>query len=61
MTWITIARQQVVGAQWKATDPAESIEFYKRKYDAGEGAIAQRRNRKYGGFDLLLRAKQAPM
>ena len=60
MTWIIIARQQVAGAQWKAIDPAKSIEWYKHKYDAGEGAMAQRKNRKYGGFDLLYEQNKPP-
>tara|TARA_Y100000385_G_C12658537_1_gene452703 strand:+ start:170 stop:496 length:327 start_codon:yes stop_codon:yes gene_type:complete len=60
MTWITIARQQVAGARWEATDPAKSIEWYKHKYDAGEGEMAQRKNRKLGGFDLLYQQNKPP-
>ena len=60
MTWITIARQQVAGAEWIATDPAKSIEFYKHQYDAGKGEMAQRKNLKDGGFYLLFEQNKPP-
>ncbi len=60
MTWITIARQQQAGYPWVPIDPAKSIEWYKHKYDAGEGAMAQRKNRKLGGYDLLYEQNKPP-
>ena len=60
MTWIKIGTQERAGASWKPTDPKKPIEKYKRMYDAGEGAISQRRSRDGLGFDLLYEQNPPP-
>ena len=60
MTWIKIGYQERAGAGWVPTDPTQSIEKYKHRYDAGEIAMCQRRSSDGVGFDLLIENNPKP-
>jgi hypothetical protein len=60
MTWIKIAHQNKTGQPWVAERKDRSIDFYRHKYDLGEGEIATKKVGRYGGYDLMYEQNTPP-
>mgnify|MGYP004122474797 FL=1 len=60
MTWRVIAHKTSPTQDFIAAEGEKTVETYRRKYDEGQGALAQRRNWKKGGFDLLWEDNKPP-
>jgi len=60
MTWRVIAHKTSPTQEFVAVEGERTVETYRKKYDEGQGALAQRRNWKKGGFDLLWEDNKPP-
>ena len=60
MTWRVIAHKTSPAQPFRTVEGERDIETYRKKYDDGQGALAQRRNWKKGGFDLLWEDNKPP-